>query len=380
MGRRHRALPARRRRAGAVRAAGATTRRGVRRRVPRLARRDPPGRGDQDPARARPRRTSARCSSATARSCRACAQAAGGLDAIVFTGALPHDAMPAGARAADIGVAPFDVGAHAPLSLGFYWSPLKIFEYMAPACRSSRRAIDRLRGARRATGAKGCCTIPHDAGGAGAMRSRRLTRRRRCARRLGAAARERAVRDYSWAAHCAGARRGASARRARRARGRRDEDPHRRPTRSRPSAAAAAGARTSWRAACARAATTSRSSSRGRARPPASRETDYDGFRVLEFGAPAPAIPFVRNYFKNERLTRSLARVPGDAARARDAFDIVHAQHVLTTLPAIDAAQRRARSRRRHGARLLAGLLLVRPDLHTRERLDALPGAARPAT
>ena len=34
------------------------------------------------------------------------------------------------------------------------------------------------------------------------------------------------------------------------------------------------------------------------------RETSYDGFRVIEFGAPAPAIPYVRNYFKNERLTR----------------------------------------------------------------------------
>ena len=33
--------------------------------------------------------------------------------------------------AADVGVAPFDVGAHSPLALGFYWSPLKIFEYMA---------------------------------------------------------------------------------------------------------------------------------------------------------------------------------------------------------------------------------------------------------
>ena len=32
------------------------------------------------------------------------------------------------------------------------------------------------------------------------------------------------------------------------------------------------------------------------------RETAYDGFRVIEFGAPAPPIPYVRNYFKNERL------------------------------------------------------------------------------
>ena len=56
---------------------------------------------------------------------------AAGIRDIVFTGAVPHDAMPAALAAADIGVAPFDPSAHAPLSLGFYWSPLKIFEYMA---------------------------------------------------------------------------------------------------------------------------------------------------------------------------------------------------------------------------------------------------------
>jgi len=57
--------------------------------------------------------------------------AARNIDTIVFTGAIAHDRMPAALAAADIGVAPFDLGAHAPLSLGFYWSPLKIFEYMA---------------------------------------------------------------------------------------------------------------------------------------------------------------------------------------------------------------------------------------------------------
>ena len=67
------------------------------------------------------------------------------------------------------------------------------------------------------------------------------------------------------------------------------------------------------------------------------RETDYDGFRVLEFGAPAPDIPYVRNYYKSEKLTRSLAGYLETLLRA-DRYDIVHAQHVMTTLAAIEAA------------------------------------------
>ncbi len=36
----------------------------------------------------------------------------------------------------------------------------------------------------------------------------------------------------------------------------------------------------------------------------------YDGFRVIEFGAPAPPVPYLRNYFKNERLYADLTNVP----------------------------------------------------------------------
>jgi starch synthase len=56
---------------------------------------------------------------------------ASGLPNVVFAGALPHDLMPAALARAHVGVAPFDLGAHKPLALGFYWSPLKMFEYMA---------------------------------------------------------------------------------------------------------------------------------------------------------------------------------------------------------------------------------------------------------
>ena len=67
------------------------------------------------------------------------------------------------------------------------------------------------------------------------------------------------------------------------------------------------------------------------------RLAEYDGFAVHQFGAPAPNIPYVRNYFKSERLTAALGRFLRDLI-SREQFDIVHGQHVMTTLAAIDAA------------------------------------------
>jgi len=67
------------------------------------------------------------------------------------------------------------------------------------------------------------------------------------------------------------------------------------------------------------------------------RETAYDGFRVLQFGAPAPDIPYVRNYYKSEKLTRALTAYLTALLAARR-YDIVHAQHVMTTVAAIEAA------------------------------------------
>jgi glycosyltransferase involved in cell wall biosynthesis len=69
------------------------------------------------------------------------------------------------------------------------------------------------------------------------------------------------------------------------------------------------------------------------------RETSYDGFRIVELGAPAPNLPYVRNYYKNERLFPAVADLVA-ALVAREKIDLVHAQHVLTSLPSIDAAHR----------------------------------------
>jgi glycosyltransferase involved in cell wall biosynthesis len=68
------------------------------------------------------------------------------------------------------------------------------------------------------------------------------------------------------------------------------------------------------------------------------REIDYDGFRVRQFAAPAPNIPYVRNYYKSEKLTRSLTAYLATLLRD-DPHDIVHPQHVLTTMAGVAAGR-----------------------------------------
>ena len=73
---------------------------------------------------------------------------------------------------------------------------------------------------------------------------------------------------------------------------------------------------------------------------PGARRTEYDGLPVVEFGAAAPNVPFVRNYFKNERLHDTFASFLTELIE-RERIDLVHAQHVMTCLPAIESARRR---------------------------------------
>ncbi len=108
--------------------------------------------------------------------------------------------MPAALAAADIGVAPFDIARHPPLKLGFYWSPLKVFEYMASGLPVVAPAIPRLQ-TLVAAGLEGVLYNPATPEAlADALLSLRDPATRR---RLGAAARARAEREYSWQAHCA---------------------------------------------------------------------------------------------------------------------------------------------------------------------------------
>ena len=127
-------------------------------------------------------------------------EAAVGLKNVVVAGAVPHRLMPACLAAADIGVAPFDIAAHRPLALGFYWSPLKLFEYMAAGLPVVAPAVDRIP-ALVAHDGEGILYEPRAPQGL-ADALERLAGDAALRARLGHAARERAVREYSWRAHC----------------------------------------------------------------------------------------------------------------------------------------------------------------------------------
>lgn len=126
-------------------------------------------------------------------------EAAAPLARATFTGALPYAEMPACLAATDIGVAPFDAAAHAPLQLDFYWSPLKIFEYMAsglPVVAPQLPRLAQLVEHER----EGLLYSPDEPGAlAGALRALLDPETRR---RLGQSGRTRAEREFSWAAHC----------------------------------------------------------------------------------------------------------------------------------------------------------------------------------
>jgi glycosyltransferase involved in cell wall biosynthesis len=126
-------------------------------------------------------------------------RAARDVPGVTFTGALPHRVLPAALAAADIGVAPFDTMRHGPLRLGFYWSPLKIFEYMAVGLPVVAPALPRLT---RLVGhdQEGMLYSPEEPRGLDQAILRLGDPAVR--ERLGANARARVIREFSWTAHC----------------------------------------------------------------------------------------------------------------------------------------------------------------------------------
>jgi glycosyltransferase involved in cell wall biosynthesis len=115
-------------------------------------------------------------------------------------GAVPYERMPEVLAAADVGVAPYDTTRLRQLRLGFYWSPLKVFEYMAsglPVITVGRPPLDAivrpgLEGLHVEDGdARDLSRAIESLAGDAAARAR-----------MGRSGRERVVERYSWARHC----------------------------------------------------------------------------------------------------------------------------------------------------------------------------------
>jgi len=65
----------------------------------------------------------------------------------------------------------------------------------------------------------------------------------------------------------------------------------------------------------------------------------YQGVRVTTFRGQAPDLPLVRNVIKNERLWTKTAEYLLQERLRKDPFDVIHAQHVMTTVPSIRAGR-----------------------------------------
>ena len=117
-----------------------------------------------------------------------------------LTGAVPYHEMPHYLALSHIGVAPYQPSRHGQLQLGFYWSPLKIFEYMASGLPVVTLDIDPLREIVR-HGKEGLLFEEKDEE-ALARAITELVASPERSREMGLAARERIVAHYSWQVHC----------------------------------------------------------------------------------------------------------------------------------------------------------------------------------
>jgi glycosyltransferase involved in cell wall biosynthesis len=118
----------------------------------------------------------------------------------VRLGTQAYDRMPEIVASADLGVAPYETARQRQLSLGFYWSPLKIFEYMAsglPTLTIPRFPLTEIV----RDGQEGLMFREADSVDL-ARQIERLADDAALRARLGNAARSRVVELYSWARHC----------------------------------------------------------------------------------------------------------------------------------------------------------------------------------
>ena len=123
-------------------------------------------------------------------------------DRFVFTGAVAYDAVPGLLHTAALGVAPFTTAPHPALrAAGFFWSPLKVYEYMAAGLPVVTADIYPLNQVIR-DGREGALFPEGDTNGL-ARAIARLLDDPAAARAMGARAHARVTEHYSWARHCA---------------------------------------------------------------------------------------------------------------------------------------------------------------------------------
>ena len=237
-----------------------------------------------------------------------------------------------------------------PLALGFYWSPLKIFEYMASGLPVVAPALPRI-----------AALAAHGRGGAalragGSARPRRCARARcaipRCARGSAPRRASARVRDYSWDAHCGALEAALIGASAMTTRSRSTLHEARRVnvlivTDAFPPVCGGSGWSTYELARGLRRAATRVLVVQPR---PGTAETRArDGVRRL------PRARIRHGGARRCRTSATTSRTSGSTRGsppsstpliAREQIDIVHAQHVMTSLPAIDAAHRRRRAGR----------------------------------
>jgi glycosyltransferase involved in cell wall biosynthesis len=118
-----------------------------------------------------------------------------------FTGAVAYERVPELLAGAAVGVAPFNTAPHPALrAAGFFWSPLKVYEYMAAGLPVVTADIYPLNQVIR-DGQEGALFAEGDVPGLASAIERVLADPAAC--ELGRRARARVAEHYSWARHCA---------------------------------------------------------------------------------------------------------------------------------------------------------------------------------
>ncbi len=120
---------------------------------------------------------------------------------IVFTGAVPYEDVAGMLAGAAVGVAPFNTAPHPALrAAGFFWSPLKVYEYMAAGLPVVTANISPLNQVIR-DGMEG---VLFEEGNVASLACAiaRLLDDPAAALAMGVQARERVVAHFSWAQHC----------------------------------------------------------------------------------------------------------------------------------------------------------------------------------